>query len=336
MYDWAEFRHFRYLLMILEKKGLRAAADELHTTQPNLTVQARQFQENAEVRLFRRTSGNHIRVTDTGVAFAVIAKHLLEARDEAIDAIRSISRGEITAIRCGCSSLVDPNLFRALCSLHQELLPSAPVQPTHGDVPQFAEEICTGQVDVALITLPLKHPDLHIEVIRRERLVVCCRMDSPLAARSALHVSDLQDHLRVFYSPHRHPDAHKRLIEMLGSAGVEVREYSRASHPSEMQALVREGFGVALVREGTVLEGQLTTRPIMGVDWTLDTALIYHKQRHPKTVPVLARKFKRQFGEGLLKMSQNALSNASLTAPSHKSRQPQPEDEKPVQLRLLN
>lgn len=44
MYDWAEFRHFRYLLKILEKGGFRAAAEELFTSQPNLTVQARQFQ----------------------------------------------------------------------------------------------------------------------------------------------------------------------------------------------------------------------------------------------------------------------------------------------------
>jgi len=42
MYDWAELRHFRYLLVILEKQGFRVAAEELHTSQPNLTVQARQ------------------------------------------------------------------------------------------------------------------------------------------------------------------------------------------------------------------------------------------------------------------------------------------------------
>ncbi|SEG63301.1 regulatory helix-turn-helix protein, lysR family [Bryocella elongata] len=51
MYDWAEFRHFRYLLAILEKEGFRAAAEFLYTTQPNLSVQARQFQENLSVRL---------------------------------------------------------------------------------------------------------------------------------------------------------------------------------------------------------------------------------------------------------------------------------------------
>ena len=53
MYDWAELRHFRYLLAILERQGFRVAAEELHTSQPNLSVQARQFQENASVRLYK-------------------------------------------------------------------------------------------------------------------------------------------------------------------------------------------------------------------------------------------------------------------------------------------
>jgi DNA-binding transcriptional LysR family regulator len=57
MYEWAELRHFKYLLTILERQGFRAAAEELRTAQPNLSVQARQFQENASVRLFREMKG---------------------------------------------------------------------------------------------------------------------------------------------------------------------------------------------------------------------------------------------------------------------------------------
>ena len=74
MYDWAEFRHFRYLLAILEKQGFRAAAEILHTAQPNLSIQARQFQENASVRLFRRTRNGRIRPTEAGIAFMAMAR----------------------------------------------------------------------------------------------------------------------------------------------------------------------------------------------------------------------------------------------------------------------
>lgn len=82
-------------------------------------------------------------------------------------------------------------------------------------------------------------------------------------------------------------------MEMLGEAGVTLEEYSRASHPSEMQSLVKEGHGCALIREGTVLDDGLVVRPLAGVDWTVDTAVIYHKQRYPKTVPIVVRQLKR-------------------------------------------
>ena len=335
MYDWAEFRHFRYLLAVLEKRGFRAAAEDLRTSQPNLTVQARYFQENAGVRLFRRSKAGHIRPTETGTAFIALARYLLEVRDEVLDALSAIERGEIESIACGSSSLVDAELFRALCAMHKRLLPSVPVRPTHGDISQLVEEIRAGLVDVALVTLPLEHPDIQVEEIRRDRLVVCVRKDSPLAGKAALVIGDLQEHLRVFYHPQRHPDAHDRLLEWLTSAGVQIREYSRASHPSEMQALVREGVGVALVPEGLSLDEQLTTRPVTGVDWTMDTALIYHKHRHPKTVPVLTRQFKKQFGRGLPRIDLESSAITDKTSTKRPNERVQRPEQEPVQLRLL-
>jgi len=50
-----------------------AAAEELHTAQPSLTVQARRFQENATIRLFQKTKSGGIRPTETGIAFMALA-----------------------------------------------------------------------------------------------------------------------------------------------------------------------------------------------------------------------------------------------------------------------
>ncbi|MGB6692248.1 MAG: LysR family transcriptional regulator [Terracidiphilus sp.] len=73
MYDWAEFRHLSYLLKILEKDGFRVAAEELHTSQPNLTVQARRLQDQAPVRLFRKLNNGQTCPTETGFAFITLA-----------------------------------------------------------------------------------------------------------------------------------------------------------------------------------------------------------------------------------------------------------------------
>jgi hypothetical protein len=54
------------------------------------------------------------------------------------------------------------------------------------------------------------------------------------------------------------------------------------------------GYGFTLIREGTPLDEELTIRPIAGVDWAVNTAVIYHKQQYSKTVPILIKKFRRQ------------------------------------------
>lgn len=295
MHEWAELRHFRYLLKILERQGFRVAAEELHTSQPNLTVQARQFQENASVRLFRRLKNGSIRPTETGIAFITLARLLLDTCDEVIDALVAIERGEIRAARFGCSPLVDPGLFRNFCGAHKMILPGCAIRPTLGDTEQIAEEILSGVVDAALVTLPLTHPDLHIEELRRDPLVVCLRRDNPLASHLTLQVADLQGKLTILHHPKHHPGAHARLLRQLAEVGIRIDDYSHASHPLEMLMLVKEGHGLTLVREGTPLDEELTTRPIAGVNWTIETAAIYHKRRHPKTIPILIRKLRKQF-----------------------------------------
>ena len=95
MNNWAEFRHFKYVLAIIEHMGLRAAAEHLRTAEPNLSVQAKQFQEYSAIRLFRKAKNGRIQLTETGVAFKTIAQGLLDARDEAIAALIAVDRGHV-------------------------------------------------------------------------------------------------------------------------------------------------------------------------------------------------------------------------------------------------
>jgi hypothetical protein len=103
-----------------------------------------------------------------------------------------------------------------------------------------------------------------------------------------------------------------------------------------MQALVKEGHGLALIREGTLLEEGLTTRPILGVDWTVDTAVIYHKQRHPKTIPLLVRKLKRSMQKDQRKDSGSVIVHNSNGVNGASRRPVQSVKESPVQLSFYN
>lgn len=130
----------------------------------------------------------------------------------------------------------------------------------------LVEELVLGEIDAAIMTLPISDPCLCKEALRQDRLVVCLRADDPLADKAAILPTDLENNLGVLRHPRQHSEAHSWLLALLEEAGVQLKEFSRASHPVEMQTIVKAGYGLALLREGTVLAAGLTTRLIAEVN----------------------------------------------------------------------
>ena len=270
MYDLAEFRHFKYILAIAENGGFRAAAQKLRVSQPALSKQAKEFQEFLNLTLFKKTKSGRIRLTPVGIAFIPIARDLLQAREEAIGALKSIQENASTLLRIGCSSFVDPEICSKACSLYRQLSLLSDIHATHADASQVLSELIDGKIDAAIVTLPFDVPGFKVESISRDRLVVCLPESHPLTSKVSLSTADLEANLRIFQQPSQHPAAHERLSELRGEIGITIKDHARTSHPQETMKLVERGFGFALLREGTQLEAGLTTRPIFGANWTGD------------------------------------------------------------------
>ena len=103
-----------------------------------------------------------------------------------------------------------------------------------------------------------------------------------------------------------------------------------------MQTLVKGGHRFALIREGTHLDEELTTRPIAGVDWTVDTALIYHKVRHPKTVPILVKRLIKQLPQNGKETAPNKVSVSVQASIANGKRPSQTVKDEPVQMKLIS
>ena len=295
MNDEAEFRHFKYLLAIAEHRGFRAAAEALHTSQPSLSRQVKEFQERFKIKLFRRLKGGRIQLTPAGEALKVIAKDVLETRDQALEALEAIHRGEAEILRIGCTPFIDKEICRRSTELQKALVPASSVRYSTGETAPLMNELAGDNLDAVIVSLPVTDSSLRVEIVKRERLVACLPADHPLAKKTALNALDLSQNLTVFRHPSQHPEAHERLRELLAELGVEFEEHSHTSHPHEMQEVVKTGDGFALLREGTPLIDGLVTRPILGVDWTVDTAMVFKRDTKLKILPVIAKSLRKEF-----------------------------------------
>jgi DNA-binding transcriptional LysR family regulator len=335
MNDWVEFRHFAYLLAIADYEGFRAAAEYLHTGEPNLSVQAKRFQEMLGIRLFKRNSNGRIELTETGIAFKVIARQLLQVRDDAIAALIAIDRGKIKSLILGSASCVNRVIFNVACKIHIEILPSCFVRPVHAATPELLDNLIAGHVDAAIVTSPIEDPRLFAEEIVQERIVVCMRADHPLARKAILQCNDIRQEPVVRCNPQRNPLVHAQLTAYLEDVGIVHSDYAWASHPAEVRTLVKDGFGFALVREGTVDDPELVTRTVAGTDWSLGSSLVYRKNEYPKTIPVLAEHLKHHFARSASQQLIPDVRTITRRSQSVPKRLPKSEGKAPEQLPRL-
>jgi DNA-binding transcriptional LysR family regulator len=233
----------------------------------------------------------------TAAAEILIAgnKQILKLCNDVLTAAQSANTVPLLPLRLGFSSFVDHDLYEMVCSMHKALFPSCEIVSQSGDPVDLLLMLEHGEIDAALVTLPASGAGLTAHQFTQSRLVVCMRADDPLSKLKEITPADLGTKLTIFREPKQHPEAHERLMEMLDVVGI-GRDIVRANKtPNDIQWMVESGGGFALIPEGSPLQVGLVTRPIAGVTWTVDSALIVGRSKSQKTLPRLVKELRRRF-----------------------------------------
>ena len=293
MCDSLEFRHLRNLIAVAEEGNISRAARRIYLSQPSLSTQIKDLEDVLQVPLLvRDRKGVHT----TPAAEVLIAggRELLKLRDDLIATARALQCVTFLPMRLGFSSFVDHALYEMVCSIHTSLFPACEIKPESGDPVDLLLMLERGEIDAALLTLPVERAGLKTYFFTQSRLVVCMKSDDPLARLEEVDPSELQGKMTIFREPKQHPEAHQRLMEMLDEVGISGEVGSTNKTPHDLQWMVESGSGYALIREGSELQVGLVTRPIAGVTWTVDSALISGKSTSQRTIPYLVREMRKR------------------------------------------
>jgi LysR family transcriptional regulator, benzoate and cis,cis-muconate-responsive activator of ben and cat genes len=97
-----ELRHLRYFVAVAEMENVSRAALKLHVSQPALSRQIRDLEDELGFSLLERTAKS-VRLTDPGRAFLDNARALLQNADEAVTKARAVASAETTELHVGYS-----------------------------------------------------------------------------------------------------------------------------------------------------------------------------------------------------------------------------------------
>ena len=274
MSDAVEFRHLKYIVAVAETGNFTRAAQWLFVAQPSLSKQIREIEEAIGFRIFRRTPDG-VFPTPVGQLVVDYAITALHGRHHVLQMAKEVFLGNVPPLRMGFSSFVNPRHLQTFRSSYERHFPKCVLQLTGGDAARIIQRVERGDLNCAIVTLPVVGDQWKIIQLASSALLACMRADDPLAERTTVTVSDVASRLTIFRDPEGHPSAHARLTQMFSEAGMKLRISNSAASPHDIQLLVRDGFGIALISQDALLEPQLTTRHIDGISWTSDTAFVY-------------------------------------------------------------
>lgn len=294
IYDHLEFRLLKYIVAIAEEGSFTSAALTLPVAQSALSRQIGELEDVYGIHIFDRTHGG-ANLTPTGQALVGFARDLLKTRVEVVDAIQAIEQSTFLPLRLGFCPFVEEKILEMLSQSYRDLFPKGIIRPESGNPDDLLVRLHEGELDAALLTLPLDTDELCVQKIMHEKLAVCLRKDDPLASKEAISPVDLNGKLSIFCDPRYHPLAHARLLKLLKEQGITPKLSSPTFNVEHIQWMVREGLCYALIREHAQVQDDLTIRRILGVNWTVDSALIYRPDSSHRALPLLIRDLEKRF-----------------------------------------
>ena len=259
-----ELRVLRYFLAVAREENISAAADYLHLTQPTLSRQLMDLEEELGKKLFIR--GNRkITLTDDGVLLRKRASEIIElvektelefrSSDEAIAGDIHIGGGESQAMR----------LVARTARAMQARYPGVRYHLYSGNADDVGERLDKGLLDFGIIIEPFDHKKYDsLRLLTADRWGVLMRRDSPLARLDFIRPEDLLDKPLLHSRQSRIREGIQNWfgcdIEALNIVGT----YNLLFNASLM---VEEGVGYALCLDGlinTTGDSCLCFRPLSG------------------------------------------------------------------------
>ena len=279
-----ELRHLRYFIAVAETGSLTEAAERrLHTSQPSLSRQIRDLEDQVGVQLLSR-SARGVELTEAGKAFLDHARLALHQVEAAVEAARRAAHPAKQRFALGFLTGQEMTWLPKAMSILRAELPNIDVTVSSDYSPDLAEAVARGRLDLAFMRAEPDY-DLDYQVVAQEPLVVLMPSDHALAARAAVRAQDLVG--EPFIAMAQKAKVLRAVIDAyLEREGVQVTPSQNVDNPAMVMSLVASTRGLTLIPDYVedLMPWSVVSRPLAGDVPTIALAVGYSRAN---TSPVL-------------------------------------------------
>ncbi len=244
-----ELRHLRYFIGVAEEENVSRAALKLHVSQPALSRQIRDLEDELGFLLLER-SAKSVRLTEAGRTFLTEARAVLQRADEAVKAARAIATGG-GELNLGYAPSLTARILPATLRAFQGELPNVRVRLHDLSTEEMFAGLREGRLQMAFMPQPTRAAlrGFRFEELVREFICLAVAPKHPFAGRRTVALADVARESLITYNRKDYPDAHEHLAAVFASIKRKPRIVEEHDSVSSLIAAVEAGAGVAVVSQ---------------------------------------------------------------------------------------
>lgn len=234
--------------MAAEEANISHAAARLNVSQPAVSRQIKDLEEELGVALFDREH-NGLSLTDAGKTALVQARELLRQSSALADSMRAFARqDQLVSVKVGFLPTALPGFLAEGMRRFNRKYQNVCVQIFEMSPTEQETALRSGEIDLALIGDPCPDivRDFKVKTVRKTEMAIVVPDDHRLATRKAANLAELGDDNFLTLHEDHFPDRPEMMADMFSRAGINPRVTIKAKGLSELLGLVGGGAGVAI------------------------------------------------------------------------------------------
>jgi DNA-binding transcriptional LysR family regulator len=269
-----DFEWLNTFLEVARQKSFSRAAEKLHVTQPSISAQIRALETYVGHRLLDR-GGGKVTLTAAGRVFQPFAEQSLMQLKHirlTLQDMERIPRGTLTISANDSTALY---VLPLLITKFKRQYPRVTLNIIRAERSKTISLVLDREVEFGIVSLPVRDPRLHVEVIHKDNLVLVVPAKHPLTALKTVTLADAAKH--GFLVPKE--GRRRELIDQLFIQNETARRITMELDSSELlKRLIIAGLGISFMPRINFIEeikqGLVEAIDVEGVNIQRDLGII--------------------------------------------------------------
>ncbi|WP_339148804.1 MULTISPECIES: LysR family transcriptional regulator [unclassified Sutcliffiella] len=240
-----DLRQLRYFTVIAEEKNISQAARKLHMSQPPLSQQLKQMEEELKVELVHR-EGKKLRLTEAGEKLYHHAVQITKLMEEGMEEVKEIGDGLKGSLKIGVNTLSEISLSNLLFAF-KESYPQVTYEIHQNESGQLLQLLRERVIDIAVIRFPVQSEEFASFMLKREPFYFV----SGEEWRGSVSLESIANESLVLPST-KGQGLYDYIMQAFAQRGYEPNIVCASSDLTLLSRLVQQGFGSTLVPESAM------------------------------------------------------------------------------------